>query len=389
MTRRHQSTLGLIALILTIGLFLPVARLEAAGPPLPPPGFFQAPPTPTPVPLPTFTPTPASATLIPVKNEPAALAATVVVPAATAVPAAATTAVTATMVPVAAPAAALPQRLYFPRLAHSVGAHDVGMKAAPSHGDSDDPLANGFVYVVKAGDTLDGLALEFGRDAKTMLCVRRPDGSAISTLAPGDSILIPALTDLCHQVKEGETLAAIATWYGVSGESLMAPNQLNGAALVAGQTLLIPNALTRYRNPAEINAPRQPSNNWRYGDGHFIWPIARDKVWVSQGFRNGKHMAVDLATTAGTLVRAADTGVVVKAGWTDNGYGYRIILDHGIDYITLYAHLSEYYVKEGDVVKKGDVIGMVGTTGNSTGPHLHFELRDFGYLVDPLLVLPK
>ena len=297
----------------------------------------------------------------------------------------AATMVATTMVPAAAPPGAAAQRLYFPRLAHGLGFQ----KAAPSHGDSDDPLANGFVYLVKAGDTLDGLALEFGRDAKTMLCVRRPDGSAISTLTPGESVLIPALGDLCHQVKAGETLATIATWYGIPADSLMAPNQLNSAAVVAGQTLLIPNARNRYRNPAEINAPRQPSNNWRYGDGHFIWPIERDKVWVSQGFRNGKHMAVDLATTVGTLVRAADTGVVVKAGWTDNGYGYRIILDHGIDYITLYAHLGEYYVKEGDVVKKGDVIGMVGSTGNSTGPHLHFELRDFGYLVDPLLVLPK
>ncbi len=382
MIRRHQSTLGPIVLLLAIGMVLPVARLEAAGPPLPPPGFFQAPPTPTPVSLPTFTPTPASTTLIPVKNEPAAPVATAAVPA--------TTTVAATMAPVAAPAGAVPQRLYFPRLAHGVGAHGEGLQqAGSSHGNSGDPLANGFAYQVKAGDSLDGLALEFGRDAKTMLCVRRPDGSAISTLTPGESVLIPALGDLCHQVKEGETLATIATWYGIPAESLMPPNQLNSAAVVAGQTLLIPNARNRYHNPAEINAPRQPSNNWRYGDGHFIWPIERDKVWVSQGFRNGKHMAADLATTAGTLVRAADTGGVVKAGWTDNGYGYRIILDHGIDYITLYAHLGEYYVKEGDVVKKGDVIGMVGSTGHSTGPHLHFELRDFGYLVDPLLVLPK
>ncbi len=375
MTRRNQSTLGLLVLILAIGLVLPVARLEAAGPPLPPPGLFQAPPTPTPVPLPTFTPTPASTTAMPVKNEPAA---PIVVPATA-----------ATLVPVAAPEGTAP-RLYFPRLAHGAGAHSSGLqKAAPGHGDGDDPLASSFIYVVKAGDTLDGLALDFGRDARSMLCVRRADGSAISTLTPGESILIPALADLCHQVKQGETIATIATWYGVSVDSLLAPNQLDSAADLAGQTLLIPNARNRYRNPAEINAPRQPSNNWRYGDGHFIWPIARDQVWVSQGFRNGKHMAVDLATTTGTLVRASDTGVVVKAGWMDNGYGYRIILDHGIDYITLYAHLGEYYVKEGDVVKKGDVIGMVGSTGNSTGPHLHFELRDFGYLVDPLLVLPK
>ena len=116
--------------------------------------------------------------------------------------------------------------------------------------------------------------------------------------------------------------------------------------------------------------------------------MERSKVWVSQGFRHGKHMALDMATAAGALVVAADTGVVTKAGWLDNGYGYRVVIDHGIDYITLYAHLDEYYVKEGDIVKKGDAIGRVGSTGNSTGPHLHFEVRDYGFLVDPLLVLP-
>ncbi len=357
-------------LALTIGLVLPASRLQAFGPPAPPPGLFEAHPTATPVPLPTFTPTaPPAVTATPVA--PATVAPVLAPPAA--LPAAA-----------AAPAAPQVQRLFFPRLGRGVSLHG----ASNSHG-TEDPLASSFDYVTKAADTLDGLALEFGRDASTMRCVRRADGSAVSALTPGESVIIPAAGDLCHQVKAGETLASIATWYGVPAADLAAPNQLAGTELVAGQTLLIPNARSKYRNPSDVNIPRQPSNNWRYGDGHFIWPIDRDKVWVSQGFRNGKHMAVDLATAAGTLVRAADTGVVVKAGWTDNGYGYRIILDHGIDYISLYAHLSEYYVKEGDVVKKGDVIGMVGSTGNSTGPHLHFEVRDFGYLIDPLLVLPK
>ena len=100
-------------------------------------------------------------------------------------------------------------------------------------------------------------------------------------------------------------------------------------------------------------------------------------------------MAVDLAAPRGTPVYAADTGRVVKAGWSEIGYGYRIIIDHGIDYVTLYAHLSEYYVQPGDIVQKGEIIGRVGSTGNSTGPHLHFEIRDYGYLIDPLLVLPK
>ena len=255
------------------------------------------------------------------------------------------------------------------------------------------PLTEQFVYEVQAGDALSDLAIEFGRDLRTMSCARNEDGSPIRSLRPGQRILIPALSDLCHRVKRGEDLQKIAAWYGVSVESLRnAPqNQLltSSDRIRAGQYLLIPNARTRYRDPAEANVPRQPSDNWRFGTGKFIWPVDRDKAWVSQAFRHGKHMAIDIATRAGSKVYAADTGVVIKAGWSDVGYGYRVVIDHGIDYVTLYAHLSEYYVKPGDVVKQGDVIGAVGSTGNSTGPHVHFEIRDYGYLVDPLLLLPR
>jgi murein DD-endopeptidase MepM/ murein hydrolase activator NlpD len=78
---------------------------------------------------------------------------------------------------------------------------------------------------------------------------------------------------------------------------------------------------------------------------------------------------------------------VLRAGWNNQGYGYFVILDHQIDYLTLYAHLDRVLVSEGEVVGKGQVIGTVGTTGNSTGPHLHFEIRDFGRLINPLEIL--
>jgi len=80
---------------------------------------------------------------------------------------------------------------------------------------------------------------------------------------------------------------------------------------------------------------------------------------------------------------------VIRAGWSNAGYGQFVIIDHNIDYITLYAHLSAIFVQEGDVVAKGQLLGHVGSTGNSTGPHLHFEIRDFGRRVDPLSLLPR
>lgn len=327
---------------------------QAGGPPLPPPGLFQAPATPTPAALPATLPT---ATPLPAVEE------------------------------------RLPDpeansgQLFFPLLRKSEGFAAAGRQEE----EPVDPWAGSFTYAVQAGDTLDDLALEFGRDLRTMSCAVTAAGAGFAQAQVGEMVTIPARNDLCHRVKTGETLAAIAAWYGVTAAQLQAipQNQIIAAAdLPAGRYLLVPDARSRYRPLAE-EAQRPPTvSGWRYGDGAFVWPVAADVAWISQGFRHGKHMAIDLAAPADTAVLAADTGRVIKVGWNDSGYGYRIVIDHGIDYITLYAHLSEYYVQEGDVVQKGEMIGLVGSTGNSTGPHLHFEVRDYGYLIDPLLVLP-
>jgi murein DD-endopeptidase MepM/ murein hydrolase activator NlpD len=125
--------------------------------------------------------------------------------------------------------------------------------------------------------------------------------------------------------------------------------------------------------------------DWPYGDGQFIWPVEGP---ISQYAHEG-HWALDIATPVNTPVKAADRGTVVAAGWSSIGYGFRVVIDHGNDYITLYAHLSDIYVKPGQVVGKGQVIGASGANGNVTGPHLHFEIRDFGMLTDPLALLPR
>jgi len=123
--------------------------------------------------------------------------------------------------------------------------------------------------------------------------------------------------------------------------------------------------------------------NWPYGSGHFAWPVYG---WITQGFQ-ASHSGIDVGAWAGTPVTAADRGVVIRAGWSDSGYGNFVIIDHKIDYITLYAHLGDIFVSEGQVVAQGQLLATVGSTGNSTGPHLHFEIRDFGQRVDPLTVL--
>lgn len=266
-----------------------------------------------------------------------------------------------------------------------------------SSGGTSDVNSQSFLYIVKPADTLWSLALDFGRDLDTMSCVTTPTGSDAEALNPGETITVPALSDLCYTVRPGETLAGIAVRNNTTVAAVVAV-PWNGFyappyTVVAKQRILIPGARTDAKPRADRKIVSRPSDqwgntpyqDWPYGDGHFIWPV--EGGWISQGAGSG-HMALDIAVPLGTNVRAADRGKVIYAGWNPTGYGFRVVIDHGIDYVTLYAHLSDIYVQPGDIVGKGQVIGLSGANGNITGPHLHFEVRDFGRLIDPRKVLP-
>ncbi len=243
-------------------------------------------------------------------------------------------------------------------------------------------------YVLREGDNLADLAFDLGRDLSAMACVTPSGTYPLQELRPGQAILIPPPYFLCHTVAQGETIAAIAKRYQVDPLVILKTpwNEVTrlDTPLAPGRRLLvyggIPPEMPRTRPPSG----RSPDELWPYGDGNFIWPLAGR---ISQGF-DRSHRALDIAAPLGRAVLASDNGVVIKAGWSDIGYGLRVVIDHQVDYTTLYGHLSEVLVDEGQVVEKGQVIGRVGSTGNSTGPHLHFELRDFGYLANPLQNLP-
>ena len=124
--------------------------------------------------------------------------------------------------------------------------------------------------------------------------------------------------------------------------------------------------------------------------GSFLWPVA-SYVYVSSRFglrihpitgEEKTHTGLDIASNQGTAVYASDGGTVTLAGW-NGGYGNCIMIDHGNGYVTLYGHLSSIGVSEGQTVNRGDTIGAVGSTGNSTGPHLHFEVIQNGTRIDP------
>jgi len=124
------------------------------------------------------------------------------------------------------------------------------------------------------------------------------------------------------------------------------------------------------------------------GTGIFAWPISKARLTSSFGMRWGsKHKGIDLVSSNKTIY-AADNGTVTYSGWK-SGYGNCIVIDHGNGYETLYAHMSKLYVTKGKKVAKGDKIGYMGNTGNSTGEHLHFEVHKGGKAVNPLQFLNK
>lgn len=271
-------------------------------------------------------------------------------------------------------------------------------------------------YTVEPGDTLLTVALEVGLDVDEMPCAVAPAFQPDQPLVIGNVLTLPDLGWRCHRVEAGETLGAVAAAYGIDKAAITAVawNQLASttaadAVLRPGHYLRIPPVLTdvaggflgyMLEQPVGVSpltayavgGPRaKPAavgplpENWPYGSGVFTWPVFG---WLSQGYRDD-HRALDIAAQTGAFVTAADRGVVVRAGWNDQGYGLFVVVDHNIDYITLYAHLNEVYVREGDVVGQGQILGTVGSTGNSTGPHLHFEIRDFGSRTNPLALLAR
>ncbi len=276
-------------------------------------------------------------------------------------------------------------------------------------------------YTVQSGDTLFTIALEMGLDLDDVPCAVSASFTVDQPLVIGDVLSAPPANVICHEVQPGETVESIAAAYWVEPESIraLAWNQFAGqpdrplppsthlrvpiAALSPGYTTTdadLSFLLTMLNMPVDTSpfvvftqksTARTTSNaaagpvpaDWPYGSGRFTWPVYG---WLSQGYRFD-HRAIDVAAPQGTPVTAADRGVVLRAGWNNQGYGRFVIIDHKIDYVTLYAHLDRVLVKEGEVVGQGQVIGTVGSTGNSTGPHLHFEIRDFGRLTNPLELL--
>lgn len=227
-------------------------------------------------------------------------------------------------------------------------------------------------YIVQAGDSLADIASRLALRLETLLWANPHLQGQGGAVGEGQTLLVLPTDGVLHTTAPGDTVASVAATYGVAPDSLIAfaDNHLPdaNAALVAGQQLVVPGG----RPPAI-------STGGGTALGSFIWPTHGP---LTQRARAG-HMALDIAAAMGAPVLAADGGHVELAGWDTSGYGNLVAIDHGNGFRTLYAHLSALTVEVGSVVERGSLIGAVGSTGNSTGPHLHFEIRLNGVHQNP------
>lgn len=266
-------------------------------------------------------------------------------------------------------------------------------------------------YAVRNGDTLWSIANRFGLEPSTLVWANSLTNADV--LVVGQPLVIPPVNGILHRVEPGDTLAGIAGRYGVKLEQVVgfAANGLGGgSAAIAGTDLVIPGG-TPPAPPPPIVAEPAPAEPATAGVatasgaaptatpaagtravGSFIWP-ATGALTTYFGdnaayYGPGGHNGLDIANAQGTPLLAVDGGVVVFAGWR-GGLGNAVGVDHENGFVTWYGHALSVAVGPGQRVARGQVVAYMGTTGNSTGPHIHFIVVRNGVYVDPLGYLPR
>jgi murein DD-endopeptidase MepM/ murein hydrolase activator NlpD len=251
----------------------------------------------------------------------------------------------------------------------------------------DRPRIEIITHTVEAGDTLYGIAEAHNISVETLMWAngleQNPD-----LLRLGQELVVLPVDGVYHTVQAGDTAESVAQKYKAKPEDIIGfpLNNLNpkNPALVAGQKIVVPGGSKPYiARQVQVYTGPVPQGAGR-GSGRLVWPASGS---ITQGFR-AYHLGIDIGSYTGNPVHAADSGYVVVAGWSNVGYGYYIVIDHRNGVQTLYAHLSRFFVNAGDSVGQGTVIGHVGSTGNSTGPHLHFEVIQNGVQRNPYNYLP-
>jgi LysM repeat protein len=248
-------------------------------------------------------------------------------------------------------------------------------------------------YEVNNGDTISSIANKFKISINTILWSNNL--TAFSLIRPGDKLTILPTSGTVYTVKSGDTVGKIALKFGVEENSIFQYNSIKSAnGLIIGKTIIIPGgkkisettAIVKKSGSSKannavavieklINPKKAPASK-----SAMLWPTEGHRI--SQ-YYSWRHTGLDIANKVGTPLYAVDSGTVEFAGWS-NGYGNNVVINHGGGKKTRYAHASKLYVKVGESVGRGEQIAAMGSTGWSTGPHIHFEVIINGAKYNPL-----
>ncbi|PIS15040.1 hypothetical protein COT63_02095 [Candidatus Shapirobacteria bacterium CG09_land_8_20_14_0_10_38_17] len=283
-----------------------------------------------------------------------------------------------------------------------LGTIDASFTALGSAGQSSSNLqGRGGIaeYQVVGGDTVSSIAQKFGVSLDTIRWANNL--KSVDDIKPDQVLRVLPISGVLHSVRRGETVYSIAKIYSVDPQAIVDfPFNTfiddETFALAVGQELVVPSGVmpkvklwskpapkTDYLAEAPVSISDQGQTQ---PTDQFIWPTVGK---ISQGYF-WYHKAIDIANSAAPAVVASRGGIVLSAGWNaPQAYGIHIIVDHGDGYKTLYAHLSSVAVSPGQSVLRGQVIGQMGSTGRSTGIHLHFEIRAPKGNVNPLSYLQQ
>ncbi len=246
-------------------------------------------------------------------------------------------------------------------------------------------------HVVRQGETLSMIAGLYGTDVESVAYWNRLSNPNL--IFPEQVLDILTIEGTLYSVHKGDTLEAIARRFSVEPGIIASFNLLNDSAnLIAGQKLVIPGGKVPPEEKRRLQATMLASRGVRgYAVGQapsFQWPVS-GRISSLYGPRNGSfHYGLDIAAPLGTRVRAVAAGIVDYTG-TKSGYGLMLTINHGNGWKSLYAHNSRLLAGIGERVYQGQPIGLIGATGNATGPHLHLEIIYNNNKLDPLLYLPR
>ena len=277
------------------------------------------------------------------------------------------------------------------------------------------PRIDTIKYTVQKGDTLFGIAQKFNLNPKTILwgnyAILKDNPHY---LRPGQELNILPMDGTYYEWQGAETLTGVAKTFGVDPQVIvnfpgnhLDPDTIGDYAqpnIKAGTWLIVPGGqreFTAWNIPIGVTRDKPALarimgegscgaiSGGAIGYGTFIWPTNKHRLSGYDYSPDTNHRGIDLAGNIGDAIYATDAGVIVYAGWNANGYGNLIMIDHGNGWQSAYAHLSAFNVVCGQNIGQGDVIGAIGSTGNSSGAHLHFELMNTVYgKVNPWDFLP-